>query len=448
MRPIPIRTLVSALGLFVSAMTAVSLPIGYFVISYGNTANQLDLTSDARRVANYVHTHDAHWLWQHQPGRLSDLLKPSQVDADSWHKRAANADGMPVLGEAAQLPSPVIARSSPIMLAGTEVGRVEPTTSLQALLGETALLAIVSSLLGFGMFIAFRSLPRQVPDQTLNTLANANGQFIAALNYMSQGLLLFGPDKRILVVNRKYIEMYGLSPEVVKPGCTVNELIQHRKDTGSFFGDVNQYCADIDAAIAQDKVTSSIIETTDGRFIHLVNQPMPDGGWVATHEDITERHNLLRAHDNAERLLREQKLKLDAALNNMVHGLCMFDEQGRVILFNERYRELMGLPAELAAGPLPAGHHATPQVSQQFDARSRAVFCVAARVGASGSNHDKNHGDHARTVVARRGSPHAERRMGGDVRRHHRATTARSRNAIATGNSWIRSSRMFRRPSS
>ena len=56
-----------------------------------------------------------------------------------------------------------------------------------------------------------------------------------------------------------------------------------------------------------------------------MNQPLADGRWVATHEDITERQNLLRRHGEAERRLREQKVQLDTALNNMVHGLCMFD---------------------------------------------------------------------------------------------------------------------------
>jgi diguanylate cyclase (GGDEF)-like protein/PAS domain S-box-containing protein len=71
---------------------------------------------------------------------------------------------------------------------------------------------------------------------------------------------------------------------------------------------------------------------------------------VATHEDITERHDLLRAHTEAEKLLREQKLQLDTALNNMAHGLCMFDAQGRLILFNRRYCDMMQLPAESLLG--------------------------------------------------------------------------------------------------
>ena len=213
-----------------------------------------------------------------------------------------------------------------------------------------ASLLVLSCLLGFGMFLAVRTLSLKVLDQTLGTLANTNSRLDVALNNMSQGLLLFDSNKRVVVVNRKYIEMYGLSPDVVKPGAKFDDLIRHRKERGSFFGDVDQYCAEIDAALAQGKPASFVVEVPGGRSIHIVNQPLADGRWVATHEDITERHNLLQAHANAERLLHEQKVQLDTALNNMVHGLCMFDAQGRVVLFNERYREMMGLPAELLLG--------------------------------------------------------------------------------------------------
>jgi diguanylate cyclase (GGDEF)-like protein/PAS domain S-box-containing protein len=350
MKSIPLRTLVSAIGLFVSIMTAVSLPVGYFAVGYVNTANLLNFKSDldARLVAKYIYAHDS--LWQYQSARLSDLLEQTNVEADSLRKRILTAEGALVLEEGLQLPSPLLVRSSPIVVGGSTVGTVEAEKSLQGLLYETGLLAILSCLFGFGMFLAVRTLPLKVLDQTLGALANTNKQFDDALNNMSQGLLLFGSSKRIVVVNRKYIEMYGLSPDVVKPGCRLDELLRHRKATGSFSGDVEQYCAEIEGALAQGQATSFVVDMPDGRSILLVNQPLADGGWVATHEDITERQNLLRAHTEAERLLQEQKLQLDTALNNMVHGLCMFDEQGRVILFNERYREMMGLPAESLLG--------------------------------------------------------------------------------------------------
>jgi diguanylate cyclase (GGDEF)-like protein/PAS domain S-box-containing protein len=211
-------------------------------------------------------------------------------------------------------------------------------------------LMVASWLLGFGAFLAVRTFPLKVIDHTLGALANTNSQFDAAISNMSQGLLLFDADQRVVVVNRKYIEMYGLSVDIIKPGCHLADVVRHRKERGTFTGDVDQYCAEITAGLAQAKPVSFVVEIPGGRSIHIVNQPLADGRWVATHEDITERQNLLRKHGEAERQLREQKMQLDTALNNMVHGLCMFDAEGRVILFNERYRKMMGLPAESLLG--------------------------------------------------------------------------------------------------
>jgi diguanylate cyclase (GGDEF)-like protein/PAS domain S-box-containing protein len=348
-KSISLRKLVSAIGLFVAVTTAISLPTGYFIVGVANMISLLDFKSDlnARYVAKYIYTHDT--LWQYQRVRLSELLEQTNAVDDSLHKRIFDANGSLVLEEGPRLPWPLLVRGSPILVADAVVGRVEVAASLQGLLREAGLLAIASCLFGFGMFFAGRTFLR-VLDQTLGALADTNNRFDVALSNMSQGLLLFDSSKRIVVVNRKYIEMYGLAPEVVKPGLQFEELIRHRKEMGGFVGDVEQYCADIDAALTQGKIASLIVETPDGRSIRLVNQPIAGGAWVATHEDITEQHNLLQAHDRAEAQLREQKLQLDTALNNMMHGLCMFDAQGQIILFNQRYSEMMGLPTESLLG--------------------------------------------------------------------------------------------------
>ena len=66
---------------------------------------------------------------------------------------------------------------------------------------------------------------------------------------------------------------------------------------------------------------------------------MADGGWVATHEDVTEK---LRA----EMVNEQQKLQLDAAFENMIQGICMFDATQRLIVCNKRYAELYRLSSE------------------------------------------------------------------------------------------------------
>ena len=114
-----------------------------------------------------------------------------------------------------------------------------------------------------------------------------NVRFDTAISNMTQGLLLFDSSQQLVVCNQRYIEMYGLSAGIVKPGCRFREIIAHRKATGSFAGDEDEYCARILQNVGLRN--SMVVETRDGRSIQIVSEPLADGGWVATHEDITER---------------------------------------------------------------------------------------------------------------------------------------------------------------
>ena len=94
--------------------------------------------------------------------------------------------------------------------------------------------------------------------------------------------------RRLVVCNQRYICMYGLSPDVVKPGLAFRDLVAHRKATGSFKGDVDAFVSDVLRKVALGEITHSTVETADGRSIQIVNQPLKSG-WLTTHEDITER---------------------------------------------------------------------------------------------------------------------------------------------------------------
>jgi diguanylate cyclase (GGDEF)-like protein len=120
-------------------------------------------------------------------------------------------------------------------------------------------------------------------------LADEQAKVDAALSTMSQGLVMFDSSARLVVCNRRYLKMYGLSPAIVRPGCTLRELLRHRAEIGSSVSDdPEQYIPELLYAIGQGKIFHKITTLPDGRIVSVANHPMADGGWVATHEDVTE----------------------------------------------------------------------------------------------------------------------------------------------------------------
>ena len=121
-------------------------------------------------------------------------------------------------------------------------------------------------------------------------LAVRNRQLTNAIDNMSQGLNMFDAQGRIMLVNRRYLDMYKLSPDIVKPGCTLRQLILHRKETGLFVDDVDAYVQKIFDSVKYGSSAPHYVQASDGRIVHAKNEPMPGGGWVSTHEDVTEQH--------------------------------------------------------------------------------------------------------------------------------------------------------------
>jgi diguanylate cyclase (GGDEF)-like protein len=154
-------------------------------------------------------------------------------------------------------------------------------TRLQFFAAALAIVVVIGM-----VFLIVRQL-RQQHAAAQRKLSEKSQHLDTAINNMTQGLLLFDSSGRLVICNRQYIDMFGLSTEVVKPGCHLRDLIRHRQELGSFVGDVDAYCArflDPSGSLVQDAVTS----TPDGRTIRLIYKRSPDGGWATTLEDVTE----------------------------------------------------------------------------------------------------------------------------------------------------------------
>ncbi|MGH6684409.1 MAG: PAS-domain containing protein [Pseudolabrys sp.] len=122
----------------------------------------------------------------------------------------------------------------------------------------------------------------------------SNMRMRVAINNMSQGLCMFDGNERLVICNQRYNDLYHLSGDIVKPGCTLTGLLQYRIANGTFSRDPDQYRRELIAAMTQGKTTHTEVKSATGRMVSVINQPMADGGWVATHEDITERRDAER----------------------------------------------------------------------------------------------------------------------------------------------------------
>ncbi len=182
--------------------------------------------------------------------------------------------------------------------------------------------------------------------------AQLSARLEEAINNLSLGIVVFDEKREVVFCNARYREMYGLSPEHVKPGTPTRELIQHRLKLGLKV----QVAPDdyIRARVGRDiALDTTVQEFTDGRIVAYTVYPMPGGGGMATHEDITEREELnarlKKQYDlgrEQEEALRVSNFQFDTAINNMSQGLCFFDSDHRLIVCNDRFVEIYDIPAD------------------------------------------------------------------------------------------------------
>ncbi|MBN8992893.1 MAG: EAL domain-containing protein [Rhizobiales bacterium] len=158
-------------------------------------------------------------------------------------------------------------------------------TKLQFCAAALAIVVVVVMI-----FLIVRQLRRQHA-AAQHKLSEKTQHLDSAINNMTQGLLLFDASGRLVICNQQYIDMFGVSPDVVKPGCHLRDIILHRQQQGTFVGDVDAYCAKF---LNPTDGGVRITETTmpDGRTIQLIYQSSPDGGWTTTLEDVTERRRV------------------------------------------------------------------------------------------------------------------------------------------------------------
>ncbi|HWF96328.1 MAG TPA: PAS-domain containing protein [Xanthobacteraceae bacterium] len=172
-------------------------------------------------------------------------------------------------------------------------------------------------------------------------------QLDTALNNMSQGLLMCDSENRVVLCNRRYMQIYRVPAEMLARGCTRDDLIAHHYATGLLAGDTGQHLAALaQGAVAKPFYTKET-ETTDGHTIFINNRSVEGGFRVSTHEDITDRRRAEQERDRSRDFL-------DRIVEHIPVTVFVKDARSlQYILVNRAGEKLWGLSREEVIGKTP-----------------------------------------------------------------------------------------------
>ena len=336
------RTLIGRLGLVTTGMTIFVPPLAYALL--GTLQLQQRAHEQAALGARYIETQLAlqtsvDGVSHVSTSVLHAVRSSSGIVVASW---LTDRKGTVLTFQGEPAAWPELQTAKPIRAHGFD-GTFHVAVTTRNVFVSTFYVAAAFLVLGLVAYYCFRRLPLAALDQAhqllhakqselmaqKEQLETQNLRFDAALSNMSQGLCMFDGARRLLVCNSRYMQMYGLSPKLAAPGTTLVEILEHRIANGIYGGNAPEDSVRDALAIAEDNQSNTrIVELNDGRAIAIKHQPMLGGGWLSTHEDLTEhrraeaRINYMAHHDTLTEL-PNRKLLLERvvdALANLAKG--------------------------------------------------------------------------------------------------------------------------------
>ena len=174
---------------------------------------------------------------------------------------------------------------------------------------------------------------------------SAQARLADALESSQEGVVVVDANDGIALANAKAVDLFGISPDLLKPGtplAQVQPALEHAVASGHVL-------------MRRDGEVQATSEALmlDGRWLRVSRSPTSDQGFIVLCSDITHMKEQERSLLERKVQLEQVNVQLDLALNNMAHGLCMFDCERRLTICNERYATMYGLPAELTKPGTP-----------------------------------------------------------------------------------------------
>ncbi len=170
-------------------------------------------------------------------------------------------------------------------------------------------------------------------ESTISASATQIERYASVFESITEGVCCFSEDQRLILCNHRYLELYRLTPEQVRPGTTLREIVARRMVAGTSPMPTDEYlalCNAINAGTVPNKWTAAL---ADGRRIEIRHHAMPGGGWISTHEDVTE----------ASRMVANERITLQTLVDWVPDNLWVKDVESRFVIANKATALRMGM---------------------------------------------------------------------------------------------------------
>ena len=189
----------------------------------------------------------------------------------------------------------------------------------------------------------------------IDRLAEQGDRYRAAIEALPQGVCVFDGQPRLVVCNRRYADLYRLDPDRLQPGVHWRDVVNLRLAAGTLPLEVGEYLATRAPMRLDEPSREWRDKLPDGRTVAVRRQALPGGGWISTHEDVTELRNQRAGFD--------ERVSLQTLIDCLHDNLWVKDVESRFVICNKVTATRMGfaetadvigksdlelLPAELA----------------------------------------------------------------------------------------------------
>jgi diguanylate cyclase (GGDEF)-like protein len=173
----------------------------------------------------------------------------------------------------------------------------------------------------------------------------------AALESIPYGFCVWSSDFRLVMWNRHYLDSYGFPAKRIRKGMTLAAVVRLSHELGNHTDVSPEEFLERYRQELLNNRGGARVKTREhvagGRWLEAAHVYAPGLGWVVTHEDVTEEIATSELVEKRKRQLERQNIRLDAAVNNISQGLCMFDARGRLVICNAPYARIYRLPEPL-----------------------------------------------------------------------------------------------------